>query len=132
MAELFIELYSEEIPSKLQINARQKIIKIIEEKLEKKGIKFNLSNAFSTPKRLVFLIDGISEKIELKSQTLKGPKVGAPENAIDGFIKSNSLSKSDLYKKSIEKGDFYFANTKPKVINVLTELQSIIPEDLQS
>ena len=128
MAELFIELYSEEIPSKLQINARQKIIKIIEEKLEKKGIKFNLSNAFSTPKRLVFLIDGISEKIELKSQTLKGPKVGAPENAIDGFIKSNSLSKSDLYKKSIEKGDFYFANTKPKVINVLTELQSIIPE----
>ena len=74
MAELFIELYSEEIPSKLQINARQKIIKIIEKKLEKKGIKFNLSNAFSTPKRLVFFIDGIPEKIEQKKKNYKRPQ----------------------------------------------------------
>jgi glycyl-tRNA synthetase beta chain len=58
---------------------------------------------------------------------LKGPKVGAPQVALDGFIKSNNLSKSDIYKKKIEKGEFYFANTKPKIINILQELQHIVP-----
>jgi len=130
MADLFIELFSEEIPSQLQINARQKIKQNIEEKLQKKEIKFNSSKSFSTPKRLVFFIDGIPEKIEQKKKVLKGPKVDAPQVAIDGFIKSNNLNKLDIYKKGIEKGEFYFANTKPKIINLLEELQSIIPEAL--
>ena len=79
MAELFIELFSEEIPSKLQIDARQKIRQMLEERLQKKEIKFNSSKSFSTPKRLVFVIDGIPEKIEQKKKVLKGPKVGAPQ-----------------------------------------------------
>ena len=87
MAELFIELFSEEIPSKLQINARQKIKKIIEASLQKKEIKFNSSKSFSTPTRLVFVIDGIPEKIEQKEKILKGPKVGSPPMALEGFIK---------------------------------------------
>jgi len=132
MAELFIELFSEEIPAKLQIDARQKIKKAIEERLQKTEIKFNSSKSFSTPQRLVFVIDGIPEKVEEKKKVLKGPKVGAPEVAIDGFIKSNNLNREDIYKKNIEKGEFYFAETKPKVINILEELQSIIPQVLQS
>ena len=127
MAELFIELFSEEIPSKLQIDTRRKIKQIFEEKLQIKEIKFNSSKSFSTPKRLVFVIDGLPEKIEQKGKNLKGPKVGAPQIALDGFIKSNNLSKSDIYKKKIEKGEFYFANTKPKIINILQELQHIVP-----
>ena len=127
MAELFIELFSEEIPSKLQIDARQKIKQMLEKSLKKKEIKFNSSKSFSTPKRLVFVIDGLPEKIEQKGKNLKGPKVDVPQVALDGFIKSNNLSKSDIYKKKIEKGEFYFANTKPKVINILQELQHIVP-----
>ena len=127
MAELFIELFSEEIPSKLQIDTRRKIKQIFEEKLQIKEIKFNSSKSFSTPKRLVFVIDGLPEKIEQKGKNLKGPKVDTPQVALDGFIKSNNLSKSDIYKKKIEKGEFYFANTKPKIINILQELQHIVP-----
>ena len=127
MAELFIELFSEEIPSKLQIDTRRKIKQIFEEKLQIKEIKFNSSKSFSTPKRLVFVIDGLPEKIEQKGKNLKGPKVDAPQVALDGFIKSNNLNKSDIYKKKIEKGEFYFANTKPKIINILQELQHIVP-----
>ena len=127
MAELFIELFSEEIPSKLQIDTRRKIKQIFEEKLQIKEIKFNSSKSFSTPKRLVFVIDGLPEKIEQKGKNLKGPKVDAPQVALDGFIKSNNLSKSDIYKNKIEKGEFYFANTKPKIINILQELQHIVP-----
>ena len=131
MAELFIELFSEEIPSKLQINAREKIKQAIEERLNKKEIKFNSSRSFSTPQRLVFVIDGISEKIIQKQKVIKGPKTGASQAAIDGFIKSNNLNKSDIYKKNIEKGEFYFAKTKLKVVNILEELKSIIPETLR-
>ena len=132
MAELFIELFSEEIPSKLQIDARQKIRQTFEERLQKKGIKFNSSKSFSTPKRLVFVIDGIPEKIEQKGKVLKGPKVGVPQVALEGFIKSNNLNKSNIYKKHIEKGEFYFANTKQKIINVLEELQFIVPDAIQA
>ena len=101
MAELFIELFSEDIPPKLQIDARQKIKQIIDEKLQKKEINFKSSKSFSTPKRLVFVIDGISEKIEQKTKIIKGPKVDTPQIALDGFIKSNSLNKKDIYKKKI-------------------------------
>ena len=51
---------------------------------------------------------------------------------MDGFIKSNNLHKSDIYKKKLEKGEFYFAKTKLKKIDILEELQSIIPEILKS
>ena len=132
MAELFIELFSEEIPAKLQIDARQKMKQMIEEKLLKNEINFKLSKTFSTPKRLVFFIEGIPEQIKQKKKIIKGPKVDAPQAALEGFIKSNSLSKRDIYKKNIEKGEFYFAEIKPAAIDVLKELQSIIPEVLQS
>ena len=132
MAELFIELFSEEIPAKLQIDARKKIKEMIEERLKKKEINFKSSKSFSTPKRLVFLIDGIPEKIEQKKKTIKGPKTTAPEAALEGFIKSNNLLKSEIYKKNIEQGKFYFAESKPKIIYILKELQLIIPEIFQS
>ncbi len=130
MAELFIELFSEEIPSKLQIEARNKIRFMIEEKLKKREINFKLSKSFSTPKRLVFFIEGISEKIEKNKKIIKGPKTSSPEVALQGFIKSNDLSEKDIYKKKIEKGEFYFAEIKPKITDVFKELQLIIPEVL--
>ena len=132
MSELFIELFSEEIPAKLQADARVKIKIAIEENLQKKEINFKSSKSYSTPKRLVFVIDGIPEKIVQKKKIIKGPKVSAPQVALDGFIKSNNLNKQNIYKKKIEKGEFYFAETKPKVIYILQELQIIIPESLKS
>ena len=132
MAELFIELFSEEIPARLQIDARQKIKQMLEERMQKKEIKFNSSRSFSTPKRLVFIIDGVPEKIEQKKKVLKGPKVGAPQMALEGFIRSHKLDSKDIFKKNIEKGEFYFANVKPKIISLLDEFELIIPEVLQS
>jgi len=132
MAELFIELFSEEIPAKLQIDARKKIKQMFEERLKKKEINFKSSQSFSTPKRLVFFIDGIPEKIDQKKKIIKGPKVDAPEVALQGFIKSNNLNKSNIYKKKIEKGEFYFAETESKTIDILKELQLIIPETLKN
>jgi glycyl-tRNA synthetase beta chain len=89
MAELFIELFSEEIPARLQIDARQKIKQMLEERMQKKEIKFDSSKSFSTPKRLVFIIDGVPEKIEQKEKVLKGPKGGTQLKASVSFISSH-------------------------------------------
>ena len=106
MAELFIELFSEEIPAKLQIDAREKIIKIINENLQKRDINFGTSKSYSTPKRLVFVIDDVPENIEQKKRILKGPKTSAPQSALEGFIKTNSLNQSDVIKKILKKVNF--------------------------
>jgi len=132
MAELFLELFSEEIPVKLQINARKHLEEIINERLKKKEINFKSSKSFSTPKRLVFVVDGIPEKIDQEKKIIKGPKVDSHQSALDGFIKSNNVDQSKIYKKKIEKGEFYFAEIKPKTIDVLKELQTIIPEVLKT
>ena len=132
MSELFLELFSEEIPAKLQIDARQKIKRLLDDRLKKKGIDFKSSKSFSTPKRLVFFIEKIPKKIKEDKKIIKGPRIDAPQAALEGFIKSNKLNKADIYKKKIDKGEFYFAEKKPKEIDVLEELEVIIPEVLQT
>ena len=89
----------EEIPAKLQIDIREKVKKNLEEKLNKREINFKSSKSFSTPKRLVFFIEGIPKKIDQKKKVIKGPKIDAPKEALEGFIKSNNLNKSDIFKK---------------------------------
>ena len=106
MSELFIELFSDEIPSKLQIDARKKIKEIIAEKLLKKEINFKTSKSFSTPKRLALVFEGIPEKIEQKKKIIRGPRTNAPEVAIDGFVKSNNLRREDIYKKKLKRESF--------------------------
>ncbi len=132
MSELFIELFSEEIPTKLQIDARIKIKDALEKKLKESEINFKSSKSFSTPKRLVFLVDGIPEKIEQKKKIIKGPRTDSPEKALEGFLKSNNLNKLNIHKKKIEKGEFYFAEIKPKTVDILKRLEIIISEILKS
>ena len=103
MPELFIELFSEEMPPKLQVEAREKIKEFIDEKLKKKEINFKSSKSFSTPKRLVFIIDGLPKNITRSKKTIKGPITNAPQVALEGFIKSNKLNKKDVYKKKNRK-----------------------------
>ncbi len=99
MAEFFLELFSEEIPAKLQKNARNELLELFTEFFEKKIINFKSKNSFSTPNRLIILFEGIKSEILQEEQELRGPKVEAPEVALEGFIRSNNISKKDLFKK---------------------------------
>ncbi len=130
MSKFFLELFSEEIPSGLQKNARTGILELFNENFEKFNIKFKSSKSYSTPKRLVFLFDEISEKIEQKGSNIKGPRVDAPTKALEGFIKSNNLDRANIYEQDTEKGNFFFAKVDPKTIFVKQELEKIIPEVL--
>ena len=97
MAELFIELFSEEIPATLQVNARRKIKQILEEKLRKKEISFKSSQSFSTPNRLVVHIDKIKKQVSTKSEEIRGPNIKSPDKAMEGFLRSNNIEKSKIF-----------------------------------
>ena len=131
MSEFFLELFSEEIPSSLQKNLREDLLNIFIKSFNEKFILFKKSSSFSTPNRLIILFEGLQKQIILKSEEIKGPSVKAPELALEGFIRSNNISKKDLFKKATDKGEFYFFKTKSKKLNTQDLLEELVPLILQ-
>tara|TARA_B100000686_G_scaffold254276_1_gene265490 strand:+ start:2710 stop:4764 length:2055 start_codon:yes stop_codon:yes gene_type:complete len=130
MAEFLLELYSEEVPPKLQINARNELKQILEKLIEEEGLKYKSLQVYSTPTRLTLFIQDLSEKVKILSKEIKGPKVGVPENTLESFIKSQKANKNDVFEKEIEKGKFYFIKTKAKEILTKDLLARAIPKSL--
>jgi glycyl-tRNA synthetase beta chain len=130
MAELLLELYSEEIPPQLQIGARNQLKQFIEKSFEEESIKYKEILIYSSPTRLTLVAEGLAEKIKIESKEIKGPKVGSPEQILQGFIKAKNISQSDLIEKETEKGKFYFIKTAPKNILVEELLVSMLPKAL--
>ena len=128
MPEFLLELYSEEIPPQLQINARNQLKQKLEKSLEEEGIQHKECLEYSSPTRLSIYIKSLPEKIKIKAKEIKGPKVGVPENILQGFTNSRNVSKKDLFKKKTEKGEFYFIKTAEKNILVEDLLTSILPK----
>ncbi len=131
MSDFLLELYSEEIPHGLQIDARNNLQALFIKKLEDQNIKYKSIKALSTPTRLCIYIVGLPSSLKVEAKEIKGPKVGVPEQALEGFLKSNQLSKEDIFEKEIDKGIFYFAKTKKKEIQLEHLLQSQVPELLK-
>ena len=100
MSEFLLELYSEEIPPQLQINARNQLKQQLEKSLEEEGIKHKECFEYSSPTRLSVYIKGLPEKIKVKTKEIKGPKVGVPENILQSFTNSRNVSEKDYLKKN--------------------------------
>ena len=130
MSEFFLELFSEEIPSSLQKSLREELLNSFIKEFNEKSISFKKSSSFSTPNRLVILFEGLQKQITFKSEEIKGPNVKAPEVALEGFIRSNNINKEDLFKQTIDKGEFYFFKTKSKKLNTQNLLEELIPQIL--
>ena len=119
MSELFLELFSEEVPAKLQIKAREQLKEILKKFFEENSVKLkNEPKVFSTPNRIAIKIENLPKDILYKASEKKGPSVLAPEKALDGFLKSNNLSKNKIYKKKTDKGEFYFYKIPKKKIKL--------------
>ena len=130
MSEFFLELFSEEIPANLQKNARENLLQNFKDFFEKKNISFSKNLSFSTPNRLLILFEGIKPEIKQKEEEIRGPKIDAPEKALDGFLRSNNFQKKDLYQKENDKGTFYFVKKSAKTIKVSDLLNENIPSIL--
>ncbi len=130
MSELIIELFSEEIPPNLQINARNQLKKIISDELSSVNLPYKDFIIYSTPTRLTIFISGLSNKIKILPSEVKGPKLGVSQEVAQNFARSKNVSVEDLYEKKLEKGTFYFAKLKGTEINTENELIKIIPKSL--
>ena len=91
MAEFFLELFSEEIPAELQKNFREKLLDEFKKFFLEKSIKSKKNFSLSTPNRLIIVFEGLDKKVKILSEEIKGPNINAPEQALEGFIRSNLI-----------------------------------------
>ena len=109
MPDLLIELFSEEIPARMQGKAAADLQKLVTDGLVEAGLTYAGAGAFSTPRRLALSVEGLSAESPDTREERKGPKVGAPEQAIDGFCRGAGVSRDALEARDTGKGEVYFA-----------------------
>ncbi len=125
--DYLLELFSEEIPARMQKRAGEDLKRLVTNGLVEAGITYESAAAFTTPRRLCLSICGVLEESPTVREERKGPRVGAPDKAIDGFLRGAGVSRDDLVVKADKKGDIYVAEiVKPgrAAAAVLTEVVS--------
>src|SRR5215471_16026562 len=130
MPDLLIELLSEEIPARMQARAADDLRKLVTDKLAGAGLAYEGAKAFATPRRLALAVAGVPAKQPDVREEKKGPRVGAPEGAIQGFLKAAGLKsiKDAKVEKDAKKGDFYVAVIEKKGRTAIEVIAEIVPE----
>jgi len=131
MPDLLFELFSEEIPARMQAKAADDLRKMVTDKLVAEGLVYDGAKAFATPRRLALTVHGLPGRQPDLKEERKGPKVGAPDAAIQGFLKATGLASLDEAKiqKDPKKGDFYIAlieKTGRPAIDVIAEILPVV------
>jgi glycyl-tRNA synthetase beta chain len=109
MPDLLIELFSEEIPARMQTRAADDLKKLVTNGLVEAGLTYAGAAAFSTPRRLVLAIEGLLAKSPTLREERKGPRVDAPEQAIEGFLRGAGLTRDQLVERDAGKARVFFA-----------------------
>ena len=129
MPDLLLELFSEEIPARMQRRAAEDLKSLVTNALVERGCLYEGAQAFATPRRLALHIIGLPAHQPDVKEEKKGPRVGAPQQAIDGFLKGAGLT--DLSQATIQtdpkKGDFYIAIVESKGRPTPDVIAEIIP-----
>jgi glycyl-tRNA synthetase beta chain len=112
MPELLIELFSEEIPARMQAKAAEDLKAMITNGLVDAGLTYEGAQVHATPRRLVLSVEGLNAKAADTREERKGPRTDAPKPAIDGFLKSTGLKLEELTVQDDRKGKFYLATIK--------------------
>ena len=112
MPDLLIELFSEEIPARMQARASDDLKKLVTNGLVDAGLTYASAAAFSTPRRLTLTIEGMLNASPSLTEERKGPKADAPEKAIEGFLRGAGLTRDQLEERDTPKGKILFAMIK--------------------
>ena len=131
MPDLLLELFSEEIPARMQAKATDDLRRMVTDRLVAEGLVYEGASAFATPRRLTLTVHGIPARQSDLKEERKGPRVGGPDAAIAGFLKATGLASLDQAKiqRDPKKGDFYVALIeKPgrATLDVLADMLPII------
>lgn len=128
MPDLLLELFSEEIPARMQAHAAKDLERLTVGALSDRGLLFEGIKAFAGPRRLTLAIAGLPAQQNDVREELKGPKTDAPQAALDGFLKKTGLTKDQLKVEKTPKGDVYLAVTERKGRATPLVLAEILPE----
>ena len=109
MPDLLIELFSEEIPARMQTRARDDLRKLVTEGLVEAGLTYASAGAHSTPRRLVLSVEGLTAESRPVREERKGPSVSAPAQAVEGFLRSTGLTLDQLERRAEKKGETFYA-----------------------
>lgn len=109
MPDLLIELFSEEIPARMQARAREDLKKLVTDGLVQAGLTYASAGAFSTPRRLALAVEGLTADSPATREERKGPRLDAPEAALQGFLRSTGLTRDQLEARDDKKGQVWFA-----------------------
>src|SRR3978361_710873 len=130
MPDLLLELFSEEIPARMQAKAADDLRRMVTDKLVAEGLVYEGAKAFATPRRLALTVHGIPARQSDLKEERKGPRVGGADAAIQGFLKATGLASLDEARIQRDpKGDFYIALIeKPgrATLDVLAEMLPVI------
>ncbi len=133
MPDLLLELFSEEIPARMQARAAEDLRKLVTDRLVDAGLVYEGAKAFVTPRRLALAVHGIPARQPDLREEKKGPRVGAPENAIAGFLKAAGLkSINDAKVQPDKKGDFYVAVIEKPGRVAIDVVAEILPDVIKS
>src|SRR5262245_12682572 len=129
MAELLLELFSEEIPSRMQTRAREDLARLLGQALAGAGLEYKDLKTFATPRRLVAVVTGLPARSPAVREEKKGPRVDAPEAAIAGFVKSAGLASiAEAERRDDKKGAFYVALIEKPGRLAASVVAEIVPE----
>jgi glycyl-tRNA synthetase beta chain len=129
MPDLLLELFSEEIPARMQAKAAEDLRRMVTDKLVAEGLIYEGAKAFATPRRLALTVHGIPARQSDLKEERKGPRVGGPEAAVAGFLKATGLASLDEAKiqRDPKKGDFYIALIEKPGRATLDVLADMLP-----
>ena len=130
MADLLLELFSEEIPARMQAQAAKDLERLVVGALSDRGLLFEGVKAFAGPRRLTLAIAGLPAKQPDVSEEKKGPRINAPAKALDGFLRSAGVTLEQCEKRDDGKGEFYVAVIHRKGRATAEVLAEMLPDCL--
>jgi len=131
MAELLLELFSEEIPARMQVRASDDLKRLVTDKLKEAGLDWTRAEVHSTPRRLTLVIDGLPTAQPDVREERRGPRADAPEKAIEGFLNSAGLTRDQVETREEKRGTFLYAVIEKKGVATAEVISTVVKDSIR-
>lgn len=132
MPDLLLELFSEEIPARMQGKAAADLKRLVTDGLVDAGLTYTSAGTFATPRRLVLTVEGLTDASPTTTEERRGPKVGAPDKALDGFLRGAGVTRDALEEREDKKGTFYYASVTTEGREAAAIIADLIPQVIRN
>lgn len=132
MPDLLLELFSEEIPARMQARAAEDLKRLVTDGLVEAGLTYTSAGAFATPRRLALTIEGLSVGSPTTREERRGPRTDAPDQALDGFLRGVGLTKDQLQTRSEKKGEVYVAVIEKPGRDAAAIIAEVVPQVIRT